>query len=78
MHIYPTPPLGQDMTQGQFLSRVFNWNHFEMWLPNLRIHFYLLRTFCPHLGRFCVVSSFITFRPNFTSGLLQVIYHNLG
>ena len=21
-HIYPTPPLGQDMTQGQFLSRV--------------------------------------------------------
>ena len=20
--IYPTPPLGQDMTQGQFLSRV--------------------------------------------------------
>ena len=29
---------------------------------------YLLRTFCPHLGRyFCVVSSFTTFRPNFTS-----------
>ena len=22
MHIYPTPPLGQDMTQGQFLSGV--------------------------------------------------------
>ena len=22
IHIYPTPPLGQDMTQGQFLSRV--------------------------------------------------------
>ena len=21
-HIYPTPPLGQDMTQGQFLSEV--------------------------------------------------------
>ena len=21
-HIYPTPPLGQDMTQGQFLSGV--------------------------------------------------------
>ena len=35
--------------------------------------FYLLRTFCPHLGSFCVVSSFTTFRPNFTSGLLQVI-----
>ena len=32
-----------------------------------------MRTFCPHLGSFCVVSSFTTFRPNFTSGLLQVI-----
>ena len=29
----------------------FNWNHFEMRLLNLRIIFYLLRTFCPHLGR---------------------------
>ena len=38
------------------------------------IFFYLLRTFCPHLGSFCVVSSFTMFRPNFTSGLLQVIY----
>ena len=27
----------------------------------------------PHLGSFCVVSSFTTFRPNFTTGLLQVI-----
>ena len=52
---------------------VFNWNHFEMRLLNLRINFYLLRTFCPHLGSFCVVSSFTTFRPNFTSGLLRVI-----
>ena len=32
---------------------VFNWNHFEMRLPNLRINFYLLRIFCPHLGSFC-------------------------
>ena len=39
---------------------------FEMRLLNLKINFYLLRTFCPHLGSFCVVSSFITFRPNFT------------
>ena len=30
----------------------FNWNHFEMRLLNLRINFYLLRTFCPHLGSF--------------------------
>ena len=22
-HIYPTPPLGQDMTQGQFFKRIF-------------------------------------------------------
>ena len=35
--------------------------------------FYLLRTFCPYLVSFCVVS---TFRPNFTSGLLQVIYRD--
>ena len=57
---------------------VFNWNHFDMRLLNLRINFYLLWTFCPHLGSFCVVSSFNTFRPNFTSGLLQVIYRELG
>ena len=44
-----------------------------MRLLNLRIDFYSLRTFCPHLGSFCVVSSFTTLRPNFTSGLLQVI-----
>ena len=31
---------------------LFNWNHFEMRLLNLRINFYLLRTFCPHLGIF--------------------------
>ena len=31
---------------------VFNWNHFEMRLLNLRINFYLLQTFCPHLGSF--------------------------
>ena len=32
-----------------------------------------MQTFCPHLGSFCVVSSFTKFRPNFTFGLLQVI-----
>ena len=37
---------------------VFNWNHFEMRFLNLRINFYLLWTFFPHLGSFCVVSSF--------------------
>ena len=31
-----------------------------------------MRTFCPHLGSFCVVSSFTTFRPHFTSGLLHL------
>ena len=51
-----------------FLILVFNWNHFEMRLLNLRINFYLLRTFCPHLGSFCVVSSFTTFQPNFKFG----------
>ena len=38
------------------LCFVFNWNHFEMRLLNLRINFYLLRIFCPHLGSFCVSS----------------------
>ena len=32
-------------------------NPFEMRLLNLRINFYLLQTFCPHLGIFFVVSS---------------------
>ena len=32
---------------------VFNWNHFEMRFLNLRFFFfYLLWTFCPHLGSF--------------------------
>ena len=36
---------------------VFNWNHFEMRLLNLRINFfYLLRTFCPNLGIFFLLS----------------------
>ena len=52
---------------------VFNWNHFEMRLLIWELIFYLLRTFSPHLGSFCVVSSFTTFQPHFTSGLLQVI-----
>ena len=37
------------------LVLVFNWNHFEMRLLNLRINFYLLRTFFPHLGSFFVL-----------------------
>ena len=47
---------------------VFNWNRFEMRLLYLRINFYLLQTFCPHLGSFCVVSSFTTFRDSWRSG----------
>ena len=73
MTITDTKPLNTN-TKYDF---VFNWNHFEMRLLNLRINFYLLRTFSPQLGSFCVVSSFTTFRPNFTSGLLQVIYRDL-
>ena len=57
-----------------FLSGSFLRWGFLIW----ELIFYLLQTFCPHLGIFffvcvCVVSSFTTFRPNFTSGLLQVI-----
>ena len=39
------------------------------------IFFFLWRTFCPRLGRvffFFVIVFLTTFRPNFTSGLLQV------
>ena len=53
-------------------------------IDKLRINFYLLRTFCPHLSSlfyfylfilfFLCFSSFTTFRPNFTSGFLQVIF----
>ena len=31
-HIYPTPPLGQDMTQGQFLKAEFNRFEFRVFL----------------------------------------------
>ena len=40
---------------------VFNWNHFQMRLLNLRINVYLLRTFCPHLGRFFVCCFFFRY-----------------
>ena len=44
---------------------VFNWNHFEMRLLNLRINlFYLflfIADFFPHLGSFCVVSFSLRF-----------------
>ena len=49
---------------------VFNWNHFEMRLLNLRINFYLLQTFCPHLGSFlCRVGmlSLVTVSPVITA-----------
>ena len=58
---------------------IFQWNRKnEIRKSEVRINFYLLRTFFPHLGSFCVFSSFTTFRPNFTSGLLRVIYRDLG
>ena len=60
---------------------VFIGNTFEMRLLNLRINFYLLRIFCPHLGRvvfFIFLFLLTMFRPNFTSGLLQVINRDLG
>ena len=49
---------------------------FEMRLLNLRINFIV--DFCPHLRSFFVVVFLTTFRPNFTSGRLQVINHSLG
>ena len=55
---------------------VLNWNHFEMRLLNLIINFLFTADFFVLIlvvFFFCIVSSFTTFRPNFTSGLLQVI-----
>ena len=41
----------------------------------MRINFLFIADFFVFiLVVFCVVSSFTTFRPNFTSGLLQVIF----
>ena len=37
--------------QNRQITIVFNWIIFEMRLLNLRINFYLLQTFCPHLSR---------------------------
>ena len=46
---------------------------------DVRINFLFIADFFLILvGFFCVVSSFTTFRSNFTSGLLQVIYRDLG
>ena len=54
------------------INNFFNCNQFEMRLLNLIINFPIYcGLFCSHLGSFCVLSSFTTFRPNFTSGLLQ-------
>ena len=50
----PTAQAGYD-TRSIFkwsLTVAFNCNHFDMRLLNLRINFYLLRTFCPHLGSY--------------------------
>ena len=64
-------------TRVQILDEVKNFYLFIFFLF-IYLFIYLSQTFCPHLGSFCVVSSFTTFRPNFTSGLLQVIYRDLG
>ena len=56
----------------------FNWNHFEMRLLNLRINFFIYcGLFVLILVIFVLFLLFTTFWPNFTSGLLQVIYRDL-
>ena len=56
------------------LSHYRNLTTFERIKRRMRINFYLLRTFCPHLGSFFFFFFFFTtFRTNFTSGLLQMI-----
>ena len=50
----------------QIFETVFIGNPFDMRLLNLTINFFLLRTFCPHLGIFFFFVVFLTtFRPNF-------------
>ena len=58
---------------------VFNWNHFEMRLLNLRINFfYLLRTFYPHLGSFCVVFLSLRFGQISPLAFFRLFYRDLG
>ena len=53
----PIPRCSSLVSSNYFYTIVidFNWNHFEMRLLNLKINFYSLRTFCPHLGSFFVL-----------------------
>ena len=58
--------LGKSCWLHQLLySKAIGWQKLKSNLLNssftLRINFYLLQTFCPHLGSFCVVSSLLCF-----------------
>ena len=70
-----TPQLSQ-----QFISHTSCWVSVlqSVNIPAvLRINFFFITDFCPHLGSF-LLFFLTTFRPNFTSGLLQVINRDLG
>ena len=67
----------QDYLKKVCLLIVFNSNNFEMRLLNLRIDFLLMADFFSSSWCFFFFF-FTTFRPNFTSGLLQVINRDLG
>ena len=58
----------EDNSKLSLIGIIFRWG-FLIW----ELIFIYCGLFSPHLGNLCVVSSFTTFRPNFTSGLLQVI-----
>ena len=46
-HIYPTPPLGQDMTQGQFFMRSLTGLNSEFSSPRLVASRRLKNLICP-------------------------------
>ena len=58
---------GDALFQSCFIKKC--WDLFPIWKKNYHsvweLIFILLWAFCPHLGSFCVVSSFTMFRPNF-------------
>ena len=62
-----------DLTLDFIRCGMIFWDMFRKKSIFYNFFFIYCRIFCAHLGSFCVVSSFTTFQPNFTSGLLQVI-----
>ena len=58
--------------KNNILVIVFNWNHFEMRLLNLRINFLFIADFCPHLGIFLYIFCVCCFFFHYVSAKLHL------